>query len=61
MHKSRDIFKRRRAYYFQKKSFVQHKRLYKELVSRKLMNPRCKHVCSACLDFEDYRQSDVSI
>ena len=31
------------------------------LVSRKLISPRSKHVCSACLAFQDYRQFDVSI
>ena len=44
-----------------KKTLVQHRCLHKELVLRKLINPHSKHVCSACLAFENHRQFDVSI
>ena len=44
-----------------KNTSIQHRHPYKEWVSRKLIKPRSKDVCSACLAFEDYRQFDISI
>ena len=57
MDKSQDICRRCQTYYSQ--TLVQHRRSYKELVSRKLINPCSKDVCSAGLALEDYGQFNV--
>ena len=59
MDKSQDICRRCQTYYSYSYYLVQHRRSYKELVSRKLINPCSKDVCSAGLALEDYGQFNV--